>query len=236
MAESHVAVVADPAGGSYAVERLTDDLAAVGWAEFQRIEAAGGVLAALADGSIRARIDDVVARRDREIRTRRRGLTGVSEFPNLDEEIPPRRGVPDPVRRYGAAFEALRDEPAPERVFLATMGSIAAHTARALFATNVLAAGGIAVDSAGATGSADDVLAAYAGQPVVCLAGPDAAYAEWGAVLAAALRAAGARRVVLAGRPGEATLPDDLVDDHCALGEDVVAFLTRTREHLEAAR
>ena len=62
ISESHVAQVADPAGGSYAVEKLTDDLAAAGWDEFGRIEEAGGIEAALADGSLRGRIDEVAAR------------------------------------------------------------------------------------------------------------------------------------------------------------------------------
>jgi methylmalonyl-CoA mutase len=236
IAESHVSAVADPAGGAYAVERLTDDLAAAAWAELQRIEASGGVAAAWADGSLPARIDEVVALRDREVATRKRPLTGVSEFPNLAETLPERPGGPDPVRRYGAAYEAMRDAPAGAPVFLATMGSIAAHSPRALFATNLLAAGGVGVDVAGATGGVDDVVAAYAGQQVVCLAGPDPAYAEWGAPLVAALREAGATRVVLAGKPGEASVPPDLVDDFCAVGEDAVAFLTRTREALEVAR
>ena len=55
------------------------------------------------------------------------------------------------MRRYGASFEDLRDEPASTPVFLATMGTIAAHTARATFATNLFAAGGIAVEPAGPT-------------------------------------------------------------------------------------
>ena len=42
--ESHVAKVADPAGGAFAVEKLTDDLAVAGWEELGRIEAAGGVV------------------------------------------------------------------------------------------------------------------------------------------------------------------------------------------------
>jgi methylmalonyl-CoA mutase len=235
VAESHVAAVTDPAGGAYAVERLTDQLAEAGWAELQRIEASGGILAAWADGSLAGRIEEVVAGRDRQVATRRRPLTGVSEFPNLAERLPERPGEGDPVRRYGAAYEAMRDAPAGSPVFLATMGSIAAHSPRALFATNLLAAGGVAVEVGGATGGVEDVLAAYSGQPVVCLAGPDPAYAEWGAALVGALREAGASRVVLAGRPGGASVPPDLVDDFCAVGEDAVAFLTRTREALEVA-
>jgi len=163
------------------------------------------------------------------VATRKRPLTGLSEFPHLDEVRPERR--PDPtapdVRRYGAAFEELRDEPAASPVFLATMGTVAAHTARATFATNLFAAGGIGVVVAGATQGVDDVLAAYDGQPVVCLAGADPTYAEWGPDLVAALREAGARHVILAGKPGDLE-----VDDSCAVGVDALAFLRRTREEL----
>lgn len=230
MSESHVAKVADPAGGSYAVERLTDELARVGWAELGRIEAAGGIEAALADGSLRGRIDEVVAKREGEIARRRRPITGVSEFPNLAESLPERTPSPlaDAVRRYGASFEALRDEPAASTVFLATMGSVAAHTARATFAANLFAAGGISVEPAGPTEGADAVVAAYSGQRVACLAGTDAAYAEWGADLVAALRDAGVQHVILAGKPGD--LP---VDDSATMGLDALAFLTRTRTQLE---
>ncbi len=235
-AESHVAAVSDPAGGAYAVERLTDDLAQAAWAELQRIEVAGGVVAALADGSLTERIREVADRREREVATRRRPLTGLSEFPQAAEQLLERPGRPDPVRRYGSAFEQLRDAPLLQPVFLATLGPIAAHSARALFATNLFAAGGVNVDAAGASAGVDDVVAAYAGQPVVCLTGADAAYAEWGSDLVAALRAAGAARVILAGRPTDDTVPPDLVDDFCAAGEDAVAFLIRTRESLEAAR
>ena len=107
------------------------------------------------------------------------------------------------------------------------MGSVAAHTARASFASNLFAAGGIAVEPAGPTKDADEVLAAYAGQSVVCLVGPDAAYDEWGADLIVRLREAGARHVILAGKPKDLD-----VDDSCAIGVDALAFLRRTREAL----
>lgn len=232
--ESHVAAVSDPAGGSYAVERLTDELARAGWAELGRIEESGGAAAALADGSLDQRIAAVVARRDAEIARRKRPLTGVSEFPHLDEQLPQRTPHPwsDEVRRFAAPFEAMRDAPVATAVFLATMGTIAQHTARATFATNLLAAGGVRTVAAGATDDVAGVLARYDGQPVVLLAGTDAAYAEWGADLVAALREAGAQRVVLAGRPGETTVPEDLVDDSCAVGVDALDFLDRTRTAL----
>lgn len=229
--ESHVAAVADPAGGSYAVEKLTDDLAAAGWAELGRIEAGGGALADTARTGVKTRVKEVAAVRDAQVADRSRPLTGVTEFPHLDEVLPEREHLPHRyVRHYGWAFENMRGEPATGTVFLATMGPISAHTARATFATNLFAAGGVAVEAAGATDGVEAVTAAYAGQSVVCLAGPDAAYAEWGADLVAALRAAGAAYVVLAGRPGAKTVTD--VDDSCAVGVEALGFLGRIREEL----
>ncbi|WP_210650352.1 methylmalonyl-CoA mutase family protein [Nocardioides sp. SYSU D00065] len=229
--ESHVAAVADPAGGAYAVERLTDDLAAAAWAELGRIEADGGALADDARQGVKQRVRQVAAVRDAQVADRSRPLTGVSEFPHLAEALPERDpGIHRYVRHYGWAYEDMRAEPAAHPVFLATMGSVAAHTARATFAANLFAAGGVSVETVGATEGVAEVTAAYAGQRVVCLAGTDAAYAEWGADLVAALRAAGASYVVLAGRPGERTVTD--VDDSCAMGVDALGFLGRIREEL----
>ncbi len=237
VSESHVARVTDPAGGSYAVERMTDDLAHAGWVRFQEIEREGGVTASLAaEEGLCLRIEEqAVSARQRQVATRRRPITGVSEFPNLGEKLPERKPWPQDalrVERYGAVFEAMRDEPAAKPVLLATLGPIAQHTARATFAANLLAAGGVETVSAGATESPADLVAALEEHetPVVCLAGTDAAYAEWGTEALSALREAGATYVILAGRPGEGTV--DGVDDSCAAGVDAVGFLGRVREEL----
>ena len=137
--EAHVGAVTDPAGGAWAVERLTHDLAAAAWDVVQDLETGASL-----DEAIAA----TVATRDEQVATRRLPITGLTEFPNLAETLPERDGEPDDVRRYGAAFEALRDEPAATPVFLATLGTVAEHTARATFATNLFAAGGIRVETA----------------------------------------------------------------------------------------
>ncbi|HKY58252.1 MAG TPA: methylmalonyl-CoA mutase family protein [Aeromicrobium sp.] len=236
ISESHVATVADAGGGSYLVEQLTDEVARAGWALFGELDADGGIVAAMADGRLHDRINHVVAERERLIGTRAKPLTGVSEFPNLGEEPLERRpyGRTFPVRRWGASYEALRGEPAASPVFVATLGTVAQHTARATFLTNLLAAGGIDTTLAGATADAAEVLAAYnaAGQPdVVALAGPDDLYAERGAETIEALRGAGARHVILAGKPRDLPFAD-AVDDSAAMGVDALAFLRRTREEL----
>ncbi|HUS21902.1 MAG TPA: methylmalonyl-CoA mutase family protein, partial [Aeromicrobium sp.] len=195
-------------------------------------DANGGIVAALADGRLHNRIDEIVAERERLIATRAKPLTGVTEFPHLAETPLERNpyGRSFPVRRWGASFEALRSQPAASPVFVATLGTVAQHTARATFLTNLLAAGGVDSTVAGATADVAQVLAAYdaAGQPgVVALAGSDDLYAERAAETIEALRGAGARHVILAGRPRDLS-----VDDSAAKGVDALAFLRRTREAL----
>lgn len=230
ISESHVAIVTDPAGGSHSVEKLTDDFARAAWEQFGGLDSAG-ILTAVSDGSLTERIAATVEARGRDVATRARPITGLSEFPNLHEERPERRpyGRAPVVHRYGESFEQMRDDRAATPVFLATMGRIAQHTARATFAANLFASGGIDTVTAGATEGVDDVVNAYreAGEtPVVCLAGPDSAYEEWGSDLVAALREAGARHVIVAGTA------DVGADDSASAGLDALDFLTRTREVL----
>jgi methylmalonyl-CoA mutase len=221
--ESHLGKVVDIAGGSYAVEKLTAELAQAAWALFGELEED--------PESLRGRIEETVAERERQVAVRARPITGLSEFPNLQETRPERRpyGREPAVHRYGASFEDLRDQPAKAPVFLATLGRVAQHTARATFAANLYAAGGIDTLVAGATEGVDDVVGAYrdAGTPAVaCLAGPDALYAEWGEDLVSALREAGAKHVIVAGKN------DVGADDSAAVGVDALDFLRRTREEL----
>lgn len=230
--ESHVAAVTDPAAGAYAVEALTADLADAAWARFQAIERAGGVLGALTDGSLTGGWAQTAARRRERIARRRLPITGVSEFPNPGEALPVRPPWPAPpeTQAWAADFEQLRDAPAHTPVFLATLGPVAEHAARAGFVTNLLAAGGVPVRSAGRTQGPADLAAAWQGEPVVVVAGADPTYAVWGADAVAALRAAGARTVILAGAP-PAELAS-LVDDHVAAGQDAIDFLRRLRAAL----
>jgi len=83
--ESHLGKVADPAGGSWFVERLTSDLARAAWNEMRSIEAGGGIVAALGSGRLVDAIREVADEREKALSTRKTPLVGVSEFPNLRE-------------------------------------------------------------------------------------------------------------------------------------------------------
>ncbi|WP_410604580.1 methylmalonyl-CoA mutase family protein [Amycolatopsis sp. lyj-90] len=210
--ESKLAGVIDPAGGSWYVEKLTEDLAQAAWREFTAIEAAGGIEAELASGALAGRLADTWEKRSKRLATRRDPITGVSEFPNLTEKAVVRDPVEDlpegglPRHRYAEAFEALRDRadahPSRPRVFLATLGPVAAHTGRASFAANLFQAGGIEAVNPGAP---EDVVAEFraSGTKVACLCGSNTSYAEEADSVAKALKEAGATSVLLAGKPGD---------------------------------
>ncbi|MBA8825893.1 methylmalonyl-CoA mutase [Saccharopolyspora lacisalsi] len=247
--ESHLAQVIDPAGGSYYVERLTDELAHAGWEWFQRIEAAAGLPAALDSGLVAERIAATWNERHTAIAHRRDPITGISEYPDLDETPPRRAAAPAepggglPRHRYAEDYEELRDsadrlaETAQRpRVFLATLGTLADYNARASFARNLFAAGGIEATEAGATESVDDVVEAYrrSPSPVVCLCSTGKVYAERAAATARALRQVGAGTILLAGKPQEQ--PPEGVDEFVHTGSDALRILTEVHRENGAKR
>ena len=234
--EGHLARVLDPAGGSWYVESLTDELARAAWDWFTEIERAGGLAAALDSGLVRDRIATAWDARAKRLATRADAITGVSEFPNLAEKLPAaaargrparrRRAAPRP-RRAGVRGAARRGRRrARERA-----GGLprhhrpdrAAHRAGG-FAGNLFQAGGLATPAGdGAEGLAD------AGTTVACICGTDKDYAESAAALAAALRDAGATHVWLAGKPDLAV---DGVDGYVYAGCDALDVLRTVHAQL----
>lgn len=232
--ESHLSRVIDPAGGSWYVERLTDELAHAAWEFFQDIERAGGQQAALRSGAVGERLAATWAARSAKLATRREPITGVSEFPNLTEKPVDRVPAPEPpagglprVRR-DEAFEALRARSdahlaatgARPRVYLAALGPAAAHSARLAFADNLFRTGGIEPVTDGAFEES--------GAQEVCLCSSDTVYEEQAEATARDLREAGARHVFLAGRPG----PYAGVDTYAFAGCDAVALLSTTLDRM----
>jgi methylmalonyl-CoA mutase len=160
-----------------------------------------------------------------EVVHRRRAITGVSEFPVVDEAalVRPPSGETVLVRRPAELFERLRAaaDAMPERpvVHLVTLGTQAEHSARVTFATNLFAAGGLAVavgDSVPAGGLA-------------CLCSSDERYEDEGAETVARLHSAGAAEVWLAGQ-----FELSGIDRRIHLGCDALAALQRAHRLLGA--
>jgi methylmalonyl-CoA mutase len=255
--ESGLGRVIDPAGGSFAIETLTADLAATAWKLFQHIETAGGIASALTSGRIQDDLAKVAEARAKSIATGRMELTGVSAFPKLGDDgvkvVPwpaaasstdggAVRIQPLAVHRLAEPFEKLRDaaEGAPAKVFLACVGDLASHGARATWITNFLAAGGIAAVQSTPLATADEVAAAFkaSGASIACICGADATYADLGVAAAGALKSAGAQRVYVAGRPKdqEAALQSAGVDAFIFAGADALATLGELHKALGIAK
>ncbi|MGW8552431.1 methylmalonyl-CoA mutase family protein [Streptomyces tubercidicus] len=251
--ESHLSKVIDPAGGSWYVESLTEELAGAAWAWFQEIERAGGQAAALRSGMIADRLAATWEGRTEDLAHRREPVTGVSEFPHLAEPPVHREPAPTPIGgglprvRRDDAYERLRSRSdahlaahdARPKVFLAALGPVATHTARVAFAANLFQAGGIETVQEPAAVDAESVAEAFArsGARIACLCASDAVYGEQAAAVAAALKSAGALRVHLAGKPGERR--DEFaaagVDSFVFTGCDAVEVLSSALDVMEVA-
>jgi methylmalonyl-CoA mutase N-terminal domain/subunit len=85
--ETGVAHVADPLGGSYYVEALTDRLEAEAEALFEEIEGQGGVVAAIEAGWFQRQIAESAARFQAEVESGRRPIVAVNRFQE-DGEAP----------------------------------------------------------------------------------------------------------------------------------------------------
>lgn len=260
--ESSLGRVADPAGGSWYVEKLTDDLARKAWDLFQQIESEGGIVPALASGSVQDEIAAVAERRRQDIATGRIELTGVSAFPLLGDDgvkVEPWPRMAAPVLspavqvkrlqqvRLAEPLERLRDtadaygaaKGQRARLFVAALGTPADHGSRSTWVRNFLASGGIeALIGEGYTSSGDAGVAfAASGARIACIASSDAIYAELAEATAQALKSAGASCVFLAGRPGdqEAALKAAGVDAFWLAGQDRLATLENLHRLLEIA-
>ncbi|UTW54104.1 methylmalonyl-CoA mutase family protein [Kordiimonas sp. SCSIO 12610] len=259
--ESSLAVVADPAAGSFAFETLTTDLSEKAWEYFQKIEKSGDVKSAIVNNTIQSDIEAEWQERMKNIAKRKDAITGVSEFPDIHEKPIDNTGdtpdfieivadageetTPLPFHRLSESFEYLRSLSDAElestdkrpQIFLANLGSVAAHTARATFAKNFFEAGGIeALSNAGFSNTADlgaSYIESRAKAAVIC--GSDADYEALGAEVAKALKAAGCEYLYLAGKPANM---DELrgagVDDFIFLGCDVLGTLEDLMKKLNA--
>ena len=82
--ESGVARTADPLGGSYYLEALTDELDQRATAMMAAIEEHGGVLAGIIDGSLEHAIAESAYEQQREIEAGERVIVGVNRFASAD--------------------------------------------------------------------------------------------------------------------------------------------------------
>ena len=218
--ECHFDQVTDPAGGSYYVETLTAKVAEAAWDLFQQIEKAGGMIKALEAGIPQKQIKAAAAKKADLVAQRRLSLIGVNVYANATEKplegkapkcccagkgkvasnietLAPVRGA-EPFENLRAAVSAS----AKKNVFLANMGPLRQHKARADFSTGFFQAGGFApLENRGFKTVEEAAEAAKAsGASVAIICSTDDTYPEIVPALAPKLKELGLT-VILAGYP-----------------------------------
>ena len=117
MEEANLGRVDDPAAGSWYLDARTRDLAEAGWAEFQMIEAEGGLVEALKGSVVQPRIARARAVREAALNNGAAQIVGVTKYVDADVRSAPVEAVDavsasvervcEPLTpiRFAAAFE-----------------------------------------------------------------------------------------------------------------------------------
>jgi len=158
--ESYFDKIADPSGGSYYIENLTNSVAEHAWKLFQDIEAKGGYVEAFKAGFIQDQVTESANKRNMNIATRREILLGTNQYPNALEKIEANikeqcctstkrdDAIAEPIKKYRGSEQMetlrLKTERAKEtpKVFLLTIGDLTMRKARAGFASGFFACAG----------------------------------------------------------------------------------------------
>ena len=136
----------DAAGGSWAIEALTKEMAEKIWAEFQKVEGMGGIVAALSEGYPQKEIAAVLQKRFKALDMRKDSAVGNNMYPLMGEELlDPRpedtdeikKTLSDAANQYRADLDvgfrseklaALRKAPEGEAVAIAMEAAAAGAT------------------------------------------------------------------------------------------------------------
>ena len=116
MWESGLRDVADPLGGSYYLEKLTDDVEAAAWELYEEIESNGGYLHGIETGEIKRSIDNQSYELKKLINSGELPVVGVNKYiSNESQNYEPFRideAIETKAKERLAAYRARRDEQA----------------------------------------------------------------------------------------------------------------------------
>ncbi len=109
--ESGVTNTADPLGGSYFVERLTDEMESAAYEYFDRIDELGGMVEAIKNGFPQREIADAAFTYQREVDSKQRIVVGVNEFQLEGEsELDIHRPDPAAEQRQRSRLDRTKSE------------------------------------------------------------------------------------------------------------------------------
>lgn len=167
--EAHMEKVVDPAGGSWYIESLTDELAKQAWQLFLEIDDKGGMKACLASGFIEREIGAVLEKRKNDIFTRKQSIIGTNVYASLqDQPLTRKKAETEQAKavilptRLAEPFEQLRKRTAKlnnAAVGLICLGELKSHKARMDFIAGFVAPGGIEARKSDEISTVDEAVA-----------------------------------------------------------------------------
>jgi methylmalonyl-CoA mutase N-terminal domain/subunit len=102
---------ADPLGGSYFIEALTDELEARAWELIERVDELGGAVAAIEAGFVQDEIEQAAFAWQQQVENGERGIVGVNVFHEEEEtEVELQRIDPEAERRQLERTARVRAE------------------------------------------------------------------------------------------------------------------------------
>lgn len=109
--ECELTAVIDPAGGSWYIDTITDELAKKSWEAFQGLEKGGGIVASLKAGKWQKTLAGTRAAREKALAQRRASLIGTNQYPNLEESpLKPTAGTSAAFKeKVAAASKSARE-------------------------------------------------------------------------------------------------------------------------------
>ena len=187
----------DPAGGSWYIDRLTHELAVKIWAELQKIEAQGGFLKSVKQGLIQQDIEQTLSARFKKLASRSDRAVGTNMYPNMGEHSEINLNInktygdkvtPIKAHRWTEQFEELRLRTEAYKaktgdnvkIFLANMGPIPQHKARADFISGFMEVAAFEILSNDGFNTIEDCAEAAANSNalIAVICSTDAAYPE----------------------------------------------------------
>ncbi|MDR3076991.1 MAG: acyl-CoA mutase large subunit family protein [Synergistaceae bacterium] len=253
--EFHLLRPIDPAGGSWYIESLTDSLAEQIWATMQDVQKNGGMLACVKSGAVQKAVGDVLQERFKKLATRSDRAVGTNMYANTAEA--PLKGAgqtggkkccageggditPIKPRRWTEQFDEMRErtEAYKERtgenvkIFLANMGPLSQHKARADFITGFMEVANFEIlkNDGYPTADACAEAAAASKADIAVICSTDATYPELVPPLAKKIKElAPPMKVFLAGAPAEEfkqSYTDAGVDEFISIRSNCLAVLS----------
>ena len=109
--EAGTTATADPLGGSFYIESLTDELEARAWELIERIDELGGAVAAVEEGFVQGEIEQAAFRWQQEVESGERVIVGVNTYAAAEEDpIELHKLDPEAERRQVERTAKLRAE------------------------------------------------------------------------------------------------------------------------------